>query len=720
MLHLFSAEPALENSFSEEQILAVIHALQKDGKAQEIIYHTENQESSRYVVTTLVTAQRAADTGEKVVQATASVEKFKIQEDEFLEFVPDTLDSDLVPEKQYTLPLQENHDPQAGQEYLRPIAIKHLRCISKIENIISARQPPRTGTVVKESGSRGTLLLFALLIALIGGSFFAIRPLLTNKESADLTLLFNTADVQVRLGAKEYSAKGSRLDLSLPLGRYRLQAEKPGFKPFRRDIFLTANEKIEIRLEELYTLTVYADMEESRVLLDGNIVGTAGITAPLELSLTEGEYDLSLTNTAVSAPFLKKIPLHGDQVVTAEFPHPRLNIRLNVEDALIAVQEREYQVQGKTFELKLPAGSYRLVARKSGYTPAEKKVAIGNQDQTLPITLEMIHNRLSVIPNVADSSVSVVCANGQKYFGIASPENPLLVDTSARSCKVFAEKQDYQHLAQEVSLTGDMDLPIILKQLFLVTVYANLDLSTVLLDGKDAGKAGIKTPAVLSMPSGSHTVTVSNAQAAAPVQQVLQVEKDQRLNIELPLPKLTVKGNAERATPLVDQEEQRVYPLSVRSNIDKTAIYVKCRDGKEYSGTASAETPFQLEATAGDCTISASQEGYEPLTKTVTLPDDKDIFVQLVVEEKILRPRKKKQRVKGAETVPDTVPETVSETTTDAKPSSEPTSEAAPKTAPKTAQVSLQKPQPDPVPIKAKKKSCQNELSVGMAELCDE
>ncbi|MCI5219967.1 MAG: hypothetical protein D3914_12470, partial [Candidatus Electrothrix sp. LOE2] len=134
MLHLFSAEPALENSFSEEQILAVIHALQKDGKAREIIYHTENQESSRYVVTTLVTAQRAADTGEKVVQATASVEKFKIQEDEFLEFVPDTLDSDLVPEKQYTLPLQENHDPQAGQEYLRPIAIKHLRCISKIEN----------------------------------------------------------------------------------------------------------------------------------------------------------------------------------------------------------------------------------------------------------------------------------------------------------------------------------------------------------------------------------------------------------------------------------------------------------------------------------------------------------------------------------------------------------------------------------------------------------
>lgn len=100
------------------------------------------------------------------------------------------------------------------------------------------------------------------------------------------------------------------------------------------------------------------------------------------------------------------------------------------------------------------------------------------------------------------------------------------------------------------------------------------------------------------------------------------------------------------------------------------------------------------------------------MTKTVTLPDDKDISVQLVVEEKILRPRKKKQRVKGAETVP----ETVSETTTDAKPSSEPTSEAAPK----TAQVSLQKPQPDPVPIKAKKKSCQNELSVGMAELCDE
>ena len=100
MLNLFSAETTLENNFSEEQIRTVIHVLRREGKAREILYHTENKESFRYVITTEMTT----DTGEKLIQATTSVEKFKLQEDEFLEFVRDTLDGDLVREKQYTCP----------------------------------------------------------------------------------------------------------------------------------------------------------------------------------------------------------------------------------------------------------------------------------------------------------------------------------------------------------------------------------------------------------------------------------------------------------------------------------------------------------------------------------------------------------------------------------------------------------------------------------------
>ncbi|WLE95613.1 MAG: hypothetical protein QTN59_13095 [Candidatus Electrothrix communis] len=102
MLNLFSAEPALENNFSDEQILAVIHALRREGKAQEVIYHTENKESFRYVIST----ELVTDTGEKLIQATTSVDKFKLQEDEFLEFIQDTLDGDLVREKRYTLPFK--------------------------------------------------------------------------------------------------------------------------------------------------------------------------------------------------------------------------------------------------------------------------------------------------------------------------------------------------------------------------------------------------------------------------------------------------------------------------------------------------------------------------------------------------------------------------------------------------------------------------------------
>lgn len=95
MLNLFSAETALENNLSDDQIRTVIDALRREGKVQEVIYHTENKESSRYVITTEI----VTNTGDKLVQATTSVEKFKLQEDEFLEFVQDTLDGGLVREK---------------------------------------------------------------------------------------------------------------------------------------------------------------------------------------------------------------------------------------------------------------------------------------------------------------------------------------------------------------------------------------------------------------------------------------------------------------------------------------------------------------------------------------------------------------------------------------------------------------------------------------------
>ncbi len=697
MLHFFSAEKALENNFSEEQVRTVIHALQEEGETQEVIYHREDKESFRYVITTNV----VIDIDEQLIQATSSVEKFKLEEDEFLEFVPDTLDSNLEPEKKYTLPLEENHD---DQESLQLVAVKHLRCIHKVEEILAQKKPkpqPQSKPKVQEqeqvqeqlpvqqkSGNRTTLLLFALLIALIIGSLLALYPLFTNKQSADLTLLFNTVNVHVQMGTEQYTSKGNRLDLTLPLGRYRLQITKQGFKSVRQDIFLADDEEISIHLEEMYTLTVYADMEESRVLLDGNIVGTTGRIKPLELSLTTGEYALSLTNPSVAKPLQKKILLQGDQVIRAEFPHPRLTIRTNIDDAIVAVADREYQIQGKELVLKLPFGRHQLIIRKSGYSPVVHEVVIQKQDQVVPITLERTTYHLSIIPNVANSTISVSCANEQKYFGTASPGKPFQVKTSAQSCNVFAEKQGYQHVNQKVSLIADQDLHLTLQKLFLLKVYTDLEQSIIVLDGKKVGKAGSKTPAVLSLPRGTYVLAASHPLALAPVQQKIRLTKDRRLDIKLPLPQLTVKVNVAEVMLLIDQEQDKqydkssrkkqwiagrqvtlrltrgihhltaqkrgyitmqrqvlvqdntqtsftlvpaVYPLSIRSNVDKTAIYVKCKDGKEYNGLASSKVPFQLKAVAGTCTVSATLAGYNNIQRTVTLPSEKNISLHLSV-----------------------------------------------------------------------------------------
>ncbi|MCI5159499.1 MAG: PEGA domain-containing protein, partial [Candidatus Electrothrix sp. AUS1_2] len=362
-------------------------------------------------------------------------------------------------------------------------------------------------------------------------------------------------------------------------------------------------------------------------------------------------------------------------------PHPKVAIHLNVDDVLITAGEKDYPVKGRELVLKLPVGTYRLTARKPGYIPAEQKISIETQDIELPINLEEIQYRLSVTSNTENSSVSVSCATGRKYSGLASPDKPFQVKTSAQSCTVLAEKQGYQHISKEVSLTADQKLSLTLKRLFQVTVYTNLDLSTVMLDGKEAGKAGSKTPATLSIPGGNYLITVSNPQAAAPVERKLLVEKDQRLTVDLPLPKLTVKVNKAGTILVVDGKEHRVsgkeltlelpqgmhhitakkegyavlqrempvrdgaqtffellppsHPLSVRSNIDKTAVHVRCKDGEEYSGLASPQEPFLFQAAAGTCTVSASREGYQEVSKPAALPTEKEITFNLIPEEEI-------------------------------------------------------------------------------------
>lgn len=682
MLHLFSAETVAENDFPDEQIRTVIHALRKEGKVREIIYHTENKESFRYVISTEI----QSGSKEKVLRSTTSVDKFRLLEEEYLEFIQDTLDGGLVRERQYSLPFDEEHDDHDREEHLRPIAIRHLRCIEKIERLSSA---PKPHPAVQQNSSRTTCLLFTLLIALIGGTLYYLLPLFTPKYPADLTLLFNTVDVQVRLGTEVHTSKGNRLDLTLPLGRYKMHAEKQGFKPVRQDIFLSADEEVMVRLEELHSLTLFADIEESSVLLDGKTVGK----------------------------------------------------------------------------------------------PVEQEVSITEQNQELPISLEKFHHRLSVIPDVADTSVSISCKNGQKYFGIAGPDSPFQLETAAASCTILAENQGYQPVTEEVSLTKETasELSVNLKELFLVTLYTNLDFSTVLLDGREAGTAGIRTPTVLSVPGGSYLITVSNPQAGAPVEKRLRITEDQLLKIDLPLPRLTVTMNVAETSLLVDKKKHQVagkkislelspgshriivrkegyitlqrevfvqdgvqtffelrpqrHPFSVISNIDKTDIYVKCKDENEYSGLASPEAPFHFEAVAGSCTISADRKGYEKLTRKVTVPAEKELSLHLLAsvaerqEKIILRPRSKKQAVQTVRalqeietkrTEPKEHKQALRRRTELQDRNLRPDLEKQSRQEIETKRPDPKKNEPASLPKKKKTQDCQKEISIGMPELCNE
>ncbi|XOF33310.1 MAG: PEGA domain-containing protein [Candidatus Electrothrix sp. YB6] len=477
MLNLFSAESAPGSSFPDEQLQPVLDALCNEGKAQDTLYrhthHMEQKESYKYIVTTEITA----DTEENLSCSTL-VEKFYLERGEFLEFVPDTPEDGLVPEKDLVFPPcrhqtesctdhAEQTDPASCPECLRPAAEQHLHCISRIESLESRSAEPKKKTArsvreVKDVRERpqktfrfplqSFCLLFALCITCAAGVLLSPSLLSDGDQPAVLKLIFNVQDVSISIGEQEYRSPGNRLSLNLPAGRYRVRAEKSGYLPADKEIILDSFQVLPFSLQPAdCLLTVHANLDQSTVLLNDSRVGTTTAGTPVTVSLPAGNHTVKVTNPLAAAPFQQDFHLTGNYTLKAVLPLPELTIQLNTDNVTVIADEKEYIAEKRQLTLNLPIGTHHISAQKEGYALLEKEVSI-NGDSELFLQLVQATYPLAILSTVNSTIVSVACNDEVSSSGIASPDVPFRLKVHTGTCTVSADKEGYSSVNATVTI----------------------------------------------------------------------------------------------------------------------------------------------------------------------------------------------------------------------------------------------------------------------------
>ncbi len=313
------------------------------------------------------------------------------------------------------------------------------------------------------------------------------------------------------------------------------------------------------------------------------------------------------------------------------------------------------------FKEPVAPGAFREVVRPH---PAIHKKSVLPQSQG-------IQPLLSVVSNVENSSITVVCRDGKKYFGVASEKTPFEVRTKSHSCKVSAEKQGFLPVNREIILTGDQSLSIHLSRLFFLKVYADMEKSDVFINGEKRGVAGDKTPATLSLLIGKYEIEVTNNKALLPFKQKVHLTDDTDLHIVLVRPALTIRFNVEDVSVKVDNKEY------VPSN-----------------------QKLEISLPVGEHHVSARKKGYLYIEKNITLTKNTQILLALSPVSVI------SSEMKDVEDVDEAEEGDVKEIR--AKPIKIKIRQG------RSARVPYTSP-----PIIGSMNNCQNEISVGMPELCN-
>jgi hypothetical protein len=440
-----------------------------------------------------------------------------------------------------------------------------------------------------------------------------------------------------RLG--ETTAGGALVWDNLKPGSYRVKVYKPGYRPWERQVQVSASQRTEVVIDltplpELGGLALTGRVAGAEVWLGTEKLGETRLASPLVRdNLPPGNYRVKVRKAGYQ-PWEQEVQVTANQrteVVIDLTPLPgsvAISSRVAGAEVWLGTEKLgETKLASPLVRNNLPPGSYRVKAQKPGYQPWEQEIQVSaNQRIEVVIDLTPLPGTIAITGRVAGVEVWV----GSDKLGETVTGSPLIRDNlPPGSYRVKALKSGYQPWEQEVQVNAGQrtDVGIDLTPLpGTVAISSRVAGAEVWVGADKLGETMTGSPLVRdNLPPGSYRVKAQKP-GYQPWEQEIQVSANQRIEVVIdltPLPgTIAITGRVAGVEVWVGSDklgETATRSLLIRDNLPPGSYRVKgLKSGyqpweQEVQVTANQRTEVVLDLTPlpGSVAITSRVAGVE-------------------------------------------------------------------------------------------------------------
>lgn|GEM_PF-1264115 len=413
-----------------------------------------------------------------------------------------------------------------------------------------------------------------------GEGEFILLPQNVGKPKPDIYRIdiISPGGFQVFLDGKP-TGRETPILITLPSGRYRLKLEKPGYKPYEKDVTLGPDHPVEtIRATAiplpppkkkgsgLLYVKAFADGKPTvaKVFVDGKEVGETPYTNP---AIPSGVHVVKVSKPLYH-DYQERITVEEDRkheiLAMLQIAFGSLKVISVPEGAEVVLLDSlgTRCGSGKTpLQLdKIPSGSYQLRVSKDRYHTESTIVFIRDGEVTTKsVSLRPLFGTLKVGSD--PPGARVLLAGEEK--GVT----PLEIEVDAGRYVLELHKELYMDWSEEVRIKEGETTSIfrkLLSNLGTLVVRITPKGAKVMVDGKKMGK----TPMTLKLLSGEHKVEVSKEGYVPRIYESLFIARDQTEILEGKLERkmgtLRVISTPPEAHILIDDRDYGLTPNLIR------------------------------------------------------------------------------------------------------------------------------------------------------------
>ena len=331
------------------------------------------------------------------------------------------------------------------------------------------------------------------LAPLMGRLHISVTPADASVEVTPVSVPAKTADSKtLRVGRPEDGRE-------LPVGAYRVAATKQGYQSEERaSVSVRADEVTSVDLSlKGYATIRYVNTPE------GVTATVNGITHDLPVQVLEGAHAIELQREGYE-PVELSPTLAPLEVIDLSPEWKRIlvafSVRSNPAGATVTLDGSQ---RGKTpITLRdVPAGDHELQVALADHEPVTQTLALAAQPKPVVVTLERSRGTVRIVSTPPGAAIRI----GTREYGVT----PTTVETPVGRVTVNLDKPLYRSAGTDVRIQRGQNAQITVAleaQEATLTIASTPPGATVRIAGQQESN---ETPAQVTLPPGSHEVTIS-------------------------------------------------------------------------------------------------------------------------------------------------------------------------------------------------------------------